>query len=56
VGLGAPLAEAANETELPAQTALFAGLEVTTGAAFNVTAALPVPEFAQFASLTVVTV
>jgi hypothetical protein len=54
-GVGLPLAEAVNETELPAHTDLFAGFKATAGATFNVTVALLDPEFAQFTSLIVVT-
>src|SRR6266481_5457893 len=52
VGAGLPLADAVKETELPAHTALFAGLDVATGAALIVTVALPEPELEQLASLT----
>jgi hypothetical protein len=55
-GAGLPLAEAVNDTEFPAQTDLFVGLSVIAGSTLIVTAALPLPEFPQLASLTLVTV
>ena len=55
LGVGLPLAAAANETELPAHTVLFAGLAVTAGAELTVTVALPEPELEQLASVTLVT-
>src|ERR1044071_3666852 len=54
-GVGLPLADPVKETELPAQTVRLVGFEVTSGAKFTVTVALPVPELAQLASVTVVT-
>ena len=54
-GVGVPLAAAVNETALPAQTALLAGLAVIAGDELSVTVALPVPCFEQLISLTVVT-
>ncbi len=50
-----PVADAVNETEPPAHTALLAGLAVTTGAVLTVTVALPEPALEQLASVTLVT-
>ena len=54
-GVGLPLAEAAKETELPAHTALLAGLAVTPGEELMMTVALPEPELEQLTSVTAVT-
>ena len=56
VGVGLPLAEAVNDTELPAHTVLLVGLAVTNGAALTVTVALPEGIPVQLTSETVLTV
>jgi hypothetical protein len=54
--VGLPLAEAMNETELPAHAAAFVGFALIAGVELTVTVALLVPVLAQpFASLTLVT-
>ena len=55
IGVGLAVAVAVKEAEPPAQTARLAGLAVTVGRLFTVTVALPEPELAQRASVTVVT-
>jgi hypothetical protein len=55
VGAGLAMAVAVKEAELPAHTALLAGLAVTTGRLLTVTVALPEPELEHLASVTVVT-
>src|ERR1043166_3836750 len=48
-GVGLPLADPVKETELSSHTVRLVGFEVTSGAEFTVTVALPVPELAQLA-------
>jgi hypothetical protein len=54
-GAGLPLAAAANETVLPAHTALLVGFAVTAAGVLTVTVAVPEPEFEQWVSVMLVT-